>query len=398
MRCIVLLIFMASFANGAHGQGVWTVKDTVNGDPKASCVSFVVNGFGYLGLGVDQTGVRRSFYNYDWWSDDWDKDESLGGINGSGLGRSSAIGFSAHNKGYVGLGHGAAPFYQDFWEFDPDFGTWSQKASFIGSARTQAVAFALDDMGYVGTGADASGLTQDFYRYEPLSNSWTQLNDFPGTARKEATAFSMGGQGYLGTGEAGVFLRDFWQYEPSTDTWTQKLDFPASARTGASGWGVFPNAYLATGYDTSYSYKNDVWEYNYFSNSWTQVTDYPGAGRTNAVSFVVNGRAYLGTGYNGAFLNDFYEYEPLLNVKEQSEGKLNLYPNPTIDQFFISLEDENIKVVEFFDGQGKEQNNQFRVAIMNNGLEVNSSASPGIYYLRIQTKEGTSFFNSVIIR
>jgi len=41
-----------------------------------------------------------------------------------------AIAFSIGNKGYVGTGY-AKRRLNDFWEYDPNTDTWSQKASFI---------------------------------------------------------------------------------------------------------------------------------------------------------------------------------------------------------------------------------------------------------------------------
>jgi hypothetical protein len=99
--------------------------------------------------------------------DDWDNEVSWGGDFGGGQNRGSAVGFTAYNKAYVGLGQGnSAGFYNDFWEYDPSTEVWTQKADFIGSARRGAVGFSIDDIGYVGTGQDATGLTRDLLIWE----------------------------------------------------------------------------------------------------------------------------------------------------------------------------------------------------------------------------------------
>ncbi|MEO5674560.1 MAG: kelch repeat-containing protein, partial [Chitinophagales bacterium] len=43
--------------------------------------------------------------------------------------RNSAVGFSIGNKGYLGTGEDGGP-KKDFWEYDPDANTWTQKADF----------------------------------------------------------------------------------------------------------------------------------------------------------------------------------------------------------------------------------------------------------------------------
>ncbi len=347
MKQFLLGLILCTLSFIGKSQDVWYQRDSVNGPPKASCVGFALNNEGYIGLGLDQLGFKRSMFSYSWIDDDWDKEESLGGESGSGLNRASAVAFVAFNKAYVGLGNGTAPFYNDLWEYNPYTETWTQKASFIGSPRRDAVGFSVDNVGYVGTGEDANGLTRDFYSYDATSNTWTQLNDFGGTARKAAVGFAMGGQAYVGTGDDGVFRDDFWQYDVGNDAWVQKADFPGTRRTGATGWGIFPNAFIATGYDTTLNYTNDVWSYNYFDDSWNQVSSIPGPARSNAVSFVIDDRAYLGTGYNNNFLDDFYEYFPILSTREETLLSLNLYPNPGNGRFTINSEEAALELVVF---------------------------------------------------
>ena len=336
---ILLNILLCACNALAYSQGAWTVKDSVNGQPRSVASSFVLNGEGYIMGGLDHEGFRRKMYSYDFWTNDWDDELSIGGLSGDGLERGSACAFDINNKGYVCLGQGQTnPFFNDLWEYDPATETWSQRANFIGSPRRQAVSFVIDEIAYVGTGIDAGGLKKDMYSYNPATNIWTPLNDFGGSARKEAVGFTMGNQGYIGTGDDGVMQVDFWQYEPTTDTWTAKADFPGTPRKGAVGWGQFPSAFICMGEDINFNYQNDLWEYNYYADAWLPRADYPGPGRSNATVFILNNFAFVGTGFNGEFQDDMYAYLRILNVDEIPDLNVRLYPNPATEK--VSIESD----------------------------------------------------------
>jgi N-acetylneuraminic acid mutarotase len=390
LTAVLSAVLVSSLANS---QDVWVQKDSVNGPPRASAASFVMDGEGFVISGLDIIDFNRKMYSYDVDQNDWDNEESIGGVNGSGLNRGGAIAFSINDKGYVGLGQGnTAPYYNDLWEFDPETDSWTQKASFIGSPRRQAVAFVLDTLAYIGTGQSANGYENDFYSYNGVSNTWTQLNDFGGSARKGAVAFKMGAQAYVGTGDEGVYTNDFWQYESSTDTWIEKAQFPGTARTGACGWGIFPSAFIACGYDNTLNYKKDVWEYNYFADVWVQRSNFIGAKRTNANAFVINGVGYLGLGYNGEYLDDFYAYTPILSVDEARVNNIiKTYPNPVINTVIIELSKPIVSKFELklFDINGKEM---FKNVVLKSPylIQLDFDLPSGIYFYKLESGESTS--------
>ena len=385
--CIIMIFILPV---SVLGQDTWVQKDSVNGQPRSSAASFVMDGEGFVVGGLDILDFSRKMYSYDVDQNDWDKELSIGGVNGSGLNRGGAIAFSINDKAYVGLGQGnTAPYYNDLWEYDPATESWSQKASFIGSPRRQAVAFEIDDLAYVGTGQSSNGYEKDFYSYDGLTNTWTQLADFGGTARKGAVGFRMGGQAYVGTGDDGIYTNDFWQYQPVTDTWLEKATLPATARTGACGWGMFPTAFIACGYDNTLNYKKDVWEYNYFADVWVQRSDFLGPKRTNANAFVINNVAYLGLGYNGNYLDDFYAYTPILSTDTYSvELETLVYPNPTINNLNISLKTKisNDVEVTILDCNGKVCHD-FSSQMNSNTIHLDFNLVKGVYFYILSSEE-----------
>lgn len=384
MKQLILFVsccFLAVFQLSA--QNVWYPVDSMNGPPKSVTTSFVLQGEGYVVGGLTDVDFTRKMYSYDPSTDDWDDELSWGGESGGGQNRGSACGFVANEKAYVGLGQGnSAGFYNDFWEYDPETATWTQKADFIGTPRRNAVAFSVDDIGYVGTGQDMNGLTNDFFSYDATTNSWSQVSDFPGTPRKNAVGFAMGGDGFIGTGDDGIVRNDFWQYHPATDTWLQRADFPGGARAGAVGWGNFPTAFICSGEDANGNFKKDLWEYNFYGNMWVQRSDLPGPPRKHATAFVINGTAYVGSGFNGIFLDDFYQYNQILGTESPEVKAMMVYPNPTTD--FLSISGTlSLEQVRLTDATG----NMLSLSLENGHYDVRDLA-PGTYFLSVTGANG----------
>ncbi len=400
MRGIIVAI-MALIAGTSYGQNTWSQKDSVNGAPRSVSSSVILNGEAYIIAGLDENGFRRKMYSYLFSQDDWDQEESLGGINGSGLNRGSAAAFSIGFSAFVVGGQAeTSGFLYDTWEYDLVSQTWSQVADFAGGPRRQAVGFAIGDLGYVGTGYSAAGFKKDMYSYDPTTNTWTQLNDFGGTARKEAVGFTMGGQGYVGTGDDGVMRNDFWQYEPTTDTWTQKTNCPATARKGAVGWGIFPNAYICTGEDINSVYTNDLWEYNYFLDTWIQRASMPGPGRTGAIGFPLVGQGFVTTGYNGLFLDDMYTYSPILGIDELvAEANVTVYPNPAVSYCNVATDLEGLKC-NVYSMTGKLMNGQLDIIETNEGFKIKrNGVAAGNYLLRLSDPHfGTVYSGKIIFK
>jgi N-acetylneuraminic acid mutarotase len=211
-------------------------------------------------------------------------------------------------------------------------GAWVQRSTFEGVVRSNAASFTINGIGYVGTGFDGSNRLKDFWQYDPAQNFWQQKADFPGNARNEAVGFGAGGKGYIGTGFDGTTIyKDFYQYDPGTDKWTQIADFGGGTRYGTVGFSLYDVGYVGTGFDGTY--KKDFWSYNSSNNTWTQVVSIPGDKRIDAIAFVINQKAYVGTGINnGAYLNDFYEYDPtILNWNQKADLAADVNGDGTID-------------------------------------------------------------------
>jgi N-acetylneuraminic acid mutarotase len=70
-----------------------------------------------------------------------------------GGGRVYAVGFSIENKGYIGLGVGGSNSKNNFWEYDVQNNTWTQKTNFSAQGKVSSVGFSIADKRYAGTGS-----------------------------------------------------------------------------------------------------------------------------------------------------------------------------------------------------------------------------------------------------
>lgn len=396
LRISLLLLVIAPLS--VIAQNTWSVKDSVNGAPRSASSAFLLNNEAYILAGLDEAGFRRKMYSYNFLQDDWDQEESIGGVNGGGLNRGSACAFSIGFKAYVTTGQGETnAYFKDTWEYDLVTQTWSQKADFLGEARRQAVSFVMGNLAYVGTGIAATGLKKDMYSYNAATNTWTQLNDFGGSARKEAVAFSMGDQAYIGTGDGGFKLNDFWEYQKASDTWIQKADLPGLARKAAVGWGIFPNAYICSGEDTDFNYSNELWEYNFFLNTWTQRASLPGPGRSNAVAFVLNGFGFVGTGYNGVFLDDLFAFQPTLGIADALTGEeVTTYPIPASDYCTIQVESDDLELVLYASNGSRLSAEKYSVSTPQGFRIDRQDLDAGTYFYEL-TRQGQSVYSGKII-
>lgn len=334
----LLFVFCASpFA--LSSQNMWIQRDSVNGPPKSAAVGFSLNYRGYIGTGWDGNSYKRSFFVYDVFpGDDWTKQESLGGIQGSGLNRGNASCFVIDSFAYVGTGQGLNPHFGDLWQYNPIANTWTQKANFGGTPRLSAVGFSIGDKGYIGTGQDADSLTNDFWEYDPATNFWTQVAPFPGTPRWQAVAFTIDSFAYVGTGDDGIPTDDFWKYDPFTNAWTPIADFAGTARFGAVGFSIDTSGFFGTGQDFI-GYYNDFWKYTPSDDAWTQMADFGGTPRASAVGFSIGNTGYIGTGYDGGLVDDFWEYLPVVGVEEHLSHlyRSTVFPNPLKQTAAISI-------------------------------------------------------------
>lgn len=236
----------------------WTQKADYLGGPCYHATGFVLNNIGYVGTGrISASGstLVQDFYQYDAATNSWTQTTSFPSI-----GRRGAVSFVIDGFAYVGTGESNSGRTADFFKFDPTTQSWSPIATLPGQSRTSSVAFSIGSFGYVGTGDVSGGSQNDFWQYDPSTDTWTQKPDVGPTDRREAMGFSLNGRGYLGTGvdfSSGNNFKDMWEYDPTTETWTQIDEFPGTARRYFSATVLNGVAYCSMG--TNGTNFKDLW-------------------------------------------------------------------------------------------------------------------------------------------
>jgi len=312
MRVTILFIAVCLFIN-VNAQSWWSKKTNYGGTARYAATGFSIGTMGYIGTGIDQSGVKQDFWEWNQITNTWTQKSNLPGSS-----RSDAVGWSIGNKGYI-VGGGAnvgGPFYPELWEYDPSLNIWVQKANFPGTTLFRATGFVIGNKGYIGTGWNGS-FKNEFWEWNQITNTWTQKTSFGGSARWDAIGFSIGNKGYIGCGYAtSLAVNDFWEWDQATDAWTQKANVGGLPRSGGVAFSIGGYGYVGTGgQDPGPVFTKDFWRWDPSTNTWTAEMPFSGLERGDAVSFAIGNRGYLGVGYNtgGIYYNDFWEFFPAAN-------------------------------------------------------------------------------------
>ena len=279
-------------------------------------VSFEINGKGYAGTGERDFNFKRDFWEYDPDGDTWTQKADF-----AGSARWFAAGFAINGKGYLGTGQGGGRL-SDFYEYDPAVNQWYSRASFGGGPRDNAVGFSIGNKGYIALGVSSAGHHNDLWEYDPLADSWIQKPDFPGAARAYSFSFVIADIVYVGcgyiSGNPSTFYPDVYAYDPDGSStgggglWTRVADFGGGNRGYARTFVINGMGYVTGGdFPRFVSNHTDLWKYNPVNDKWIQKEDFPGEARITPDNFSLNGKGYLGGGFNFStftYFSDFYEY------------------------------------------------------------------------------------------
>jgi N-acetylneuraminic acid mutarotase len=315
----LLLLSCNDPAESPYAQITFEKRTTLPGTGRASAVTFVIDGKGYVALGrtAVRSGALNDCWQYDPDSDNWTQKSIFPGIP-----RVKALAAVVAGKAYVGLGYNidkgvySGGNLSDFWMYDPVTNTWLQKKSYPSSATDACVSFVLNNNIYVGEGFNESDFTNEFWKYNTLEDSWTRLKDFPGDSRMGAVLCEGTDHIYFGMGYHTGNYNDWWEYFPLTDNWKQLKALPDNGRVNAISLTINNRYFVSTGRCfagdlTGGKVYPDILEYDVVRNVWYKRGNIPSGGRENAIAFTINGKGYIGQGENDTMiLNDFWCFTP----------------------------------------------------------------------------------------
>ncbi len=277
----------------------WQEITSFPGEKRMHATAFSLNGYGYLGLGIQNyVDTYKNFYKYDPTSDTW---QQLNDFPGSE--RYAAVSFVIGGHAYVGLGYSNNKELDDMWKYDPSTDSWTQLSDFPGYEGGYNHFFTLNSKGYVFFPDKNST-----WEYDPSTDSWTQKSDFPVDDYNDCATFTLGGKGYLATGLTDDLHKHVYVYDPATDEWTQLTDFAGEARCDAVGFSIGGYGFVGTGLIHGtyfYTPKDDLWCYDHINNRWFSMENIPFSGSL-LQSFVIGDIAYVGGGITGFGMHSDY--------------------------------------------------------------------------------------------
>ncbi|HLY71569.1 MAG TPA: hypothetical protein VKR53_17660, partial [Puia sp.] len=263
--------------------------------------------YGYVGFGTNNETEFSDLYQYDPSTNSWTQQASLG------IGMQYPLNFVINNIAYVGMGFSASKdsVVNRLYAFNPKTDGWIQTRAFPGVPRLNGIGFSAGNKGYVGLGFGqingAQGpLLNDIWQYDPATDSWTQKTSFPGSIIPSYPAvFMIDSLSFIaGTtwSSSFTFSNLLWEYNTVTDVWTQKNNFPGETAVQANAMDINNTGYLLSG--------GENWKYNQASDSWTQLPFF--TQRLAGSAFAIGNYGYFGLGYGfpGPMNTDLWQFTP----------------------------------------------------------------------------------------
>ncbi|MEM7161804.1 MAG: T9SS type A sorting domain-containing protein [Bacteroidota bacterium] len=385
---IALALFL-SFSQNSNAQE-WEQLSPSPFPGRHHGIGFSAGGYGYVISG----SVSNDVWKYDPVNDTWQQLADY-----SDLQRGFGIGDMDGDIGYFGFGQTFGGSFNgntnDLWRFDGPTESFEQLSDCPCAPRTHPALVYYNDKLYMGLGSN-NGNLGDWWEYDIPTDTWTEKSTFIGPNRHHPYQFVIDDYIYVGSGH----FSDWYRYDPAADAWSQIADHPSYIRVAGAQF-----AYNGKGYTLSgvADYNNsdhepmptgEFWEYDPLLDQWSELTPHPGMSRWAPAYFIIDGWVYLVAGetYDGESATYRYQLDPgVTSIEEVQENKIELYPMPFEDVFFLP-QDIKWKSIRVFDVSGAQMS-----GIEVNGRTVNaSSLAKGAYILEIN--DGQQFYRQSIIK
>jgi hypothetical protein len=273
-------------------SNTWSQKANFPGIGTQKGVAFSINGIGYYGLGT----AGGQLYSYNSQNNTWTQKATC---NLTGISFWSTTYFVVGTKSYF-LDQNNKFFY-----YDSVADSWTQLSDFAGTKRSTGVGFSINNKGYICTGLNATSagntMLNDLWEYNPSNSTWTQKTALPSAGRYASFGFTFNNKGYVLGGErnSSIKLNEFWEYNPTTDSWSSLPNYIGGAKNYLSGFVANSSVYAGFG---SPGYGVTFNEYGYFNQSSSFCTTLSGSLTNGLVGywpFCGNANDDSGNGNNG---------------------------------------------------------------------------------------------------
>ncbi|MEK6616592.1 MAG: hypothetical protein AABZ32_10860 [Bacteroidota bacterium] len=289
-------------------QGTWTKKEDFPGSSRYYAVSFSIGNKGYYGMGQKQVELFTYKVYTDFWEYDAEKNTWTQKAEFPKDGRLGVKGFSVSGKGYVGFGYfimpngpnaGGNDYQSDMYEFDPVANLWTKKNGTYLDGRD--ICFVLND-----TAWSVNPEYRIVKKYNPLTDTWAE-NEWGKKALAPAYSdiigsdvdFSAGGKQYIITSirKKGAYINHLWEFNPRTLVWTKKNNLPIVGNDTVCAFSAGEKGYVICG-------KNNLLEYNPTSDVWTEKKESLVPKKYFSSAFIIQGKYYF------VYQHEVWEFAP----------------------------------------------------------------------------------------
>lgn len=379
-----LVLLTASFYLNAQN---WNQIADFSGDARDDATTFTINNNVYCGLGMNAGfSCTSDFKVFDLLSETWTAGVSLP----IGEERQYANGFSHQGFGYVFGGiNGNATYLSDFWKFDATSNTWSALPDLPGAGKAGAISFLIGDTVYIVGGKTTGGtISNEVWAFDLSQEQWFQKANLPFDGIWRGVSFSWNNSGVIGLGKLNnsTFNPGFYQYLPTTDTWQLINQLNVSPTIYSMFAQIGKYGFIYGGALENLTYSNQFIRIDLDTWDTAVLTDFPAAARKGGLAFVNNSEFFITTGVSSqARLKETWKADYILGMdKEQTLGKVNLYPNPLNNQLVIQS-DALIQFIEIYTISGQLITTQ---ATNAKQIDVPIDLENGLYLLRLVGENG----------
>jgi hypothetical protein len=221
-------------------NNTWNQKANYPGIGTQKGVAFSINGVGYYGLGT--TGGQ--LYSYNSQNNLWTQKMTC---NLTSVSFWSTTYFVVGTKAYF-LDNNSKFFY-----YDSVSDSWTLLPDFNGTKRSTGVGFSINDKGYICSGLNSTSagntMLNDLWEYNTTTNAWSQKTSLPSTGRYASFGFSFNNKGYVLGGETNttVMSNQFWEYNHVSDTWYSLPNYIGGAKNYLTGFVANNSVYAGFG-------------------------------------------------------------------------------------------------------------------------------------------------------
>lgn len=154
-------------------QDKWTQKNDLSSGYTIFPAMFSIGNYGYLTCGAGQTEFN-DLLRYDPATDSWDNMSSFPEDSA----RQAGVAFVINGKGYVGLGmKNYDTVFTVFYSYDPQKDHWSKVSNMPGKGRAWATAGVVGNKAYIGEGWDfVDNFNSDWWSFDPVATAGVTQN------------------------------------------------------------------------------------------------------------------------------------------------------------------------------------------------------------------------------